>query len=253
MWTQDERQTTVTSSPLRRALWICAVRSPFVVVGVAPIAIAIQEGAPEFVPIGIVALGAVLLFMRRGYRAFRQWQAFGPSHLQLETAPVPVGTTLRARVQVPVPPDDSPQEGYQVHVEAHRDKHQEKERVWDGSTTVQGESGEGATTGLSFSLDLPSSADLPVSPDRDDLGWTLTVTASFEDRLDYEAPFELPVSAGHDGDERPEDESDASPDTTEEAFWDTDDEEAGLRRADDGGDAGETEDEGTDTGSTDPQ
>jgi hypothetical protein len=249
MWSQDQRQTTVTTSHLKRALWICVVGSPFVVVGLIPIVTAIREGTPEVALVGILFIGVGLFSMRKGYHAIRQWRVFGTSHLQLETVPVPMGTTLRARVQVPVPPDDPPKEGYQVHVEAQWDK----DRWWEGSATVQGESGEGETTLISFSIDLPRLADLPFSPDNDDLDWTLMVTASFEDRLDYEAPFDLPVSAGHDGDERPEDESDASPDTTEEAFWDVGGEEAGLRRADDGGDAGETEDEGTDTGSTDPQ
>lgn len=256
MWSQDQRQTTVTTSHLKRALWICVVGSPFVVVGLIPIVTAIREGTPEVALVGILFIGVGLFSMRKGYHAIRQWRVFGTSHLQLETVPVPMGTTLRARVQVPVPPDDPPKEGYQVHVEAQWDK----DRWWEGSATVQGESGEGETTLISFSIDLPRLADLPFSPDNDDLDWTLMVTASFEDRLDYEAPFDLPISGGNGVDERddePPEEESAAPEaptgTTEVAFWDVGGEEASLRRADGGAGTGETEGEGTEESTTDPQ
>jgi hypothetical protein len=261
---QRRQQTTFASSPsllaiLKKVLYGLAFLGP----GLMAMA-GLFTGGQNVGSFGRIFVGGIfgpaflvlgVRFEWKAYKAFRRWKTFDASSLQLETAPVPLGTTLRGEVQVPVAPDDPPEEGFQVCVTAYYKSGQSKDKTWEGSTRVSGEPG-GDGTIVSFSLDLPVRplSDLqkrgPFSLDMDSLekfDWTLTVTASFEDKADYKASFDLPVSVPDDlgeqaGEDPPEDH--APPDTPtgtgDEAFWDVGGEEAGLRRAADGTGADET-------------
>ena len=124
------------------------------------------------------------------YKRFRRWQAYGRSQLHLETAPVPLGETLRARLRVPIAADEQPPSGFQVRVAATVERDNQTVTKWEDWTSVSGQPGPGET-------EVPLSIDLPARTYGD---WTLEVMASFDDtdsrtgKPDYEASFNLPVN-----------------------------------------------------------
>lgn len=214
MWTQHQQQKTFTSSPslLRAGFW-GVFGLPFLGGGLMMTAAAFTKGIGAIFG-GAMFLGGGVYLERTAYNALRQWRAFGTSHLRLKTAPVPLGTTLRARLRVPVSAHDQPPSGFQARVICTQGAADDKEQVWQDSTSVRGQPGVDKTV-LSVSLDLPAQ---PLSPSRrrmaeatpwsserhatERLDWTLKVTASFEDKPDYVASFDIPVSVPDDFDER---------------------------------------------------
>ena len=167
-------------------------------------------------PLGVA--GGWLLW--KAYKGFHRWHTYGPSHLHLETAPVPLGETLRARIRVPIADDDQPPSGFQVRVAATTENHDQTQTWWEDWASVSGQPGPSET-------EVPLSVDLPARP-LGSLDWTLEVTASFEDtdsrigKPDYEASFDLPVIEPDDLDERTADDASAdgsisSPESAEEA------------------------------------
>jgi len=184
----------------------------------------------------------------KAYPVLRQWITTDSSYLRLATAPVPLGETLRARLQVPISADEQPPSGFQVRVACTRSGDNGKEVVWEDSTTVTGQPGPGGTVvPLTFNLPTRVLPDemRPTYQKFRELGgpnlmrllnWMLEVTASFDDKPDYRASFDLPVSVPDDLDERADDastasglissnesaepESDtASPDASDGAYW----------------------------------
>jgi hypothetical protein len=218
-------------------------------------------------PVGFVAVGLPLLAGGGGmwwmaYTPYRRWRAYYMSDLRLATAPVPLGGTLRARLQVPVS-DEQPPNGFQARVTCSADvsavKGTREKVIWEDETSVSGQPGPDETE-VSLSVDLPVQP-LPdgrrqmaedwgsVHYELEQLDWTLEVAASFDDNPDYEATFDLPVTVPDDLDERAADASaggsifspeSAAPDAEtadasneDEVYWDVDGgEEADLGRAD---------------------
>ena len=252
----------------------------YTLLGLPPLGVAL------FMPGGLIKLipGGIGAWMGwKAYKRFRRWRAYGSSHLRLETVPVPLGESLRARLQVPLSHDEQPPNGFQVRVAAIErsggDKHT-KHTVWEDWTSVSGQPGPGETE-VPLSLDLPAqplpdhlrqmAEDKPwgsLQDTLDDLNWAMEVTASFEDtnsrigKPDYEASFDLPVSVPDNFNERAADDastngsissptsdgaetvpSDAADE--DEVYWGVgdDDKEADLRHADSESDASDDADE----------
>jgi hypothetical protein len=205
------------------------------------------------------------------YKQLRPWLFYGPSRLEMERSPVPMGTSLRARLRAPISTDEQPPNGFQVRVAATQRRGDDKDTVWEDRTHAHGQP-RGDETSVPLSLDLPAQ---PLSDHRwqqakdkpwgsaqgtlEKLTWTLVTTASFDDtdsrigQPDYEASFDLPVSVPDDIEERVADASSAAGSISssesvepsdeaaptdssdeDEVYWDVDDdgETAGLRRAD---------------------
>ncbi len=238
------QQPTATTSSLKRAIYHALYTLPLIATGVFLIAAAV-DGKPEGALMGLAALGIGFFPARKVYRAVRQWRTFGTSHLQVETAVVPLGSPLRARVRVPVSPDRRPLNGFQIHVAGYRAKGiitSRKKQVWEDSTCVHGESVGGETTVVPVSFDLPAETRTEFC--------RLTVAASFEEMPDYEASFDLAVSASDDGDEQSAERSTEAPDgptdPTEEAYWNVDGDDTRLHRTADETGARDTKGDGTD-------
>lgn len=152
--------------------------------------------------VGFIAGGLPLLVIGGGmwwmaYTPYRQWRAYNTSSLRLATAPVPLGTSLRARVQIPVS-NEQPISGFQVRVACTQGSGDDEEVVWEERTSVRGQPG-------SFETEVPITLDLPAQPlwaaERETLerlSWTMGVAASFDDKPDYAASFDLPVSVPDD-------------------------------------------------------
>ncbi len=164
-------------------------------------------------------LGAGGWLWWKAYETFRRWRTYGTSHLQLEREPVPLGSSLRARLRAPLS-DDQPPNGFQIRVAATKGSGDDKKVVWEEWASARGRPGA-AETEVPFSLDLPGNPfpddhpmmamteATPMLMDEDTpwsavknaiegLDWTLEITASFDDKPDYEASFEFPVSAPDD-------------------------------------------------------
>ena len=231
-------------------------------------------GAALFIPEAFLKLipGGVGGWMGwKAYKRFRRWRAYGSSHLHLETVPIPLGESLRARLQASLSSNEQPPSGFQVHVAAIERNGHEKRTVWEDWTSVSGQPGPGETE-VPLSLDLPAqplpdhlrqmAEDKPwgsLQDTLDNLNWAIEVTASFEDKPDYEASFDLPVSVPdivkeRAADDAPTNGSISSPasddaETTpsdaadeDEVYWGMD-EEADLRHADSESDASDEADE----------
>lgn len=272
IFSRDQPETVRTSnSDLWPAIGYTLLGLPFV-------------GAALFIPGGFIKLipGGVGGWMGwKAYKRFRRLRAYGSSHLHLETVPIPLGESLRARLQASVSSTEQPPSGFQVRVAAIERNGHKKRTVWEDWTTVPGQPGPGETE-VPLSLDLPAqplpdhlrqmAEDKPWGSLQDTLetlDWTMEVTASFDDtdsrigKPDYEASFDLPVSVPDDLGERAADASangsisapgSAEPDAEtapddasdeDEVYWGVGDDgkEADLRHADSESDASDDADD----------
>lgn len=250
MWSQDQQQNVRTSTHgLTGTMYYALWGLPFVGGGLM-MANSLVSSNPSG-NTGIMSILGTLMFLgfggwmwRKAYKAFNQWRVFGTSHLQMESEPVPLGSSLRARLRAPLPAGDQPPDGFQVRVVATEESGDDKEWVWEDWTRVRGQPGTGET-------EVPLSLDLPARPlgssakdTLESLDWTLEVTASLDDKLDYEASFDLPVSVPDDlgeqaGDDQSSGGSVSSPSSAgpdEEAAADTEDEEEVHWKVDDDAD-----------------
>ncbi len=230
MPSQDQQENVLSSTPsLSYAIFRALFGLPFVGIGLFlvgnPLMAAITGHiqALIFIPVSAPFLWAGgWLYWWPAYKEFRRWRFYGTSHLQLEHVPVTLGSSLRARLRAPIPGDDQPPDDFHVRVAAlKRSKRTSGVDVkWEDQTNVRGQPGTGET-------EVPFSLDLPVCPLPDDeiqaaqnisftsvksklegrLDWTVEVTASFDDKPDYEASFEFPVSAPDDLEEHIPDDS----------------------------------------------
>ena len=261
MFSQEQQDNVHTSSPsLAGAIFYAVFGLPFTAGGLYMTAVAFTGMFGLFIG-GILFLGAGISLEWRAYKAFRRWQAYGTTHLRLESTPVPLGGSLRARLQVPI--DKQPPNGFQVRVASIQGSGDDKDTVWEDWTSVSGQPGPGETE-VPLSLDLPAqplpdhlrqmAEDKPwcsLQDTLEKLDWEMEVTASFEDKPDYEASFDLPVSVPANVKERAADDastngsisSPASDDEEtapsdapdeDEVYWGVDEEgeEADLRRTD---------------------
>jgi len=222
MWSRDQQQNVRTSTPITDAISSALWGLPFVGGGLM-MANSLVSGDPSGNS-GIMFILGTLMFLgfggwmwRKAYEAFNQWRVFGTSHLQMEREPVPLGASLRARLRAPISAGNQPPDGFRVRVVATREsgsgKYKHEEWVWEDWTRVRGQPGAGETE-VPLSLDLPArplGSSRPLGSIAKDtlesLDWTLEVTASLDDKLDYEASFDLPVSVPDDLGERAGDQS----------------------------------------------
>ena len=246
IFSRDQPETVRTPAPSPwRAIRYAVLGLPFVGIGLFGLFIESSVFMAVFV-------GAGGWMWWRAYRVFRPQYTYGVSHLHLETAPVPLGESLRARIRVPIAADEQPPSGFQVHVAATDRRKETHETWWEDWTSVRGQPRPDET-------EVPLSIDLPVRPhpgnptwtSLEDLDWTMKVTASFDDKPDYEASFDLPVSVPDDLDEQttddpptdgsvsspesiePEDEAAPTDASRKAAYWNADDDgkKTDLRRA----------------------
>lgn len=225
MFSKDQQQDVRTSSPsLSRAISYTLFGLPFVGGGVmlalTPFTSNGQSGALVGTLFGaLMFLGGGGWIWWKAYKGIRRWKTYGTSHLQMESAPVPLGSSFRARLRAPISADEQPPNGFQVRVAATRESGDDEEVAWENWTSVRGKQGTGETA-VPLSLDLPArplpdyrmqmAEDTPWSSAEaviEGLDWALEVTASFDDKPDYEASFDLPVSVPNDLDEQAEDDS----------------------------------------------
>lgn len=255
MWSQDQQQNVRTCTPITDAISSALWGLPFVGGGLM-MATSLPSGdfSGSSGTFFMSLLGALLFLgfggwmWRKAYEAFTQWRVFGTSHLQMEREPVPLGAPLRARLRAPIPAGNQPPDGFRVRVVATIENGDDKDLVWEDWTRVPGRPGAGETE-VPLSLDLPTRPlgnSRPLGSTAKDtlesLDWTLEVTAPLDDKLDYEASFDLPVSMPDDlGEQAADDEfsgdsvsspGSAGPDE-EEAAADAEDEEEVHWKVDD--------------------
>lgn len=219
MWSRDQHQNVRTATPITDAISSALWGLPFVGGGLMMVASLLSGDPSGNSGTFLMSLLGALMFLgfggwmwRKAYKAFTQWRVFGTSHLQMESEPVPLGASLRARLRAPIPAGNQPPDGFQVRVVATEESRigssSHEQLVWEDWSRVRGQPGAGET-------EVPLSLDLPARPLRssakdtlESLDWTLEVTASLDDKLDYEVSFDLPVSVPDDlGDRAADDPS----------------------------------------------
>ena len=128
---------------------------------------------------------------------------FGHTTLELRTHPGRLGRRLEAIVHTSIPPEQSPEDSFDVHVKCsrHSSEYDYEKVKWEETKAVRPRSTAGGTLTLPVAFTLPGHLPETTLQQSTRIVWTLSVHGDMPG-IDYKARFEIPVFAPDEEDDR---------------------------------------------------